>query len=557
MADFPVTVTAAGAQPILPPALRAILVAQIKAVNPGFTDNLPGSLIEDIVSTVVYALSLTDSARIELLNSLSPQGANAFVLNQLGQMLGVNLGQSSNTSVFVVFSGCTPGFVIGVGFTISDGTYQYVIQDGGVASGDGNTPQLFALATQQGSWAVPANTVVNFITSLPTPNTITVTNPAAGLPGAGGETETSYRARVLQANLAASQGMSRYLRTFLSEVDGVQDRLIAALQQDGGGWEIIVGGGDPYQVANAIWTALFDISTLVGSTLSIAGITNASPGVISTFLNHGFSVGQAFTVHNTDPPDYEDNWTVLTVPNEKSIGMGIAFAAQPLTAISWAATAGGQITATTTVGHGVTEGSTFVLANNTPSGYDGTYIALAGTTGSTLIATQVVDPGVSTVLGNLVAGIAIVDTTSTPPWVSGGYITPNLRNINVTINDYPDTYVIPYVNPPQQIVTLTATWNTTSPNFVSNAAISQAAIPAIVAYINGVYVGKPINTLTMGDAFQAATASILPAELMSNLTFSVSINGIGTAPEADTNLIFGDPESYFFAVEAGIVVEQG
>lgn len=554
MADFPVTISAAGAVPILPPQLRAILVAQIKAVVPGYTDNLPGSLIEDISSTVVYALSLTDSARIELLNSLTPQGANAFVLNQLGQMLGVSLGQSSNTSVFVVFSGANPGFVIGKGFIVTDGTFQYVVQDGGIADADGNTPPLFAIASAQGSWAVPANTVITPITSLPTPNTITLTNPLPGIPGAGGETETSYRSRVLQANLAASQGMARYLRTFLTEVDGVQPRLVAALQRESGGWMIIVGGGDPFAVANAIWTALFDISTLVGSELRVAGITNALPGVIETFLNHGYSVGQAFNLAGVTPSGFNGNYVAVAIPDEKHISMGKAFAAQMLTAASWS---GGEVTFTTTTNHGVTIGSTFVIENNTPAGYNGTFVAISPTATDTLVAALVIDPGSNTDLGNLLAGTALFDTTGTGAWVSGGLLTPNLRNIAVTINDYPDTYIIPYVNPSQQVVTITATWNTTSPNFVSVVAIAQAAVPAIVDYVNSVPVGLPINLLALGDAFQEAVASILPASLISVLTFAVAINGIGTAPDMGTVLIHGDPQSYFFSVASGISVVQG
>ena len=37
---------------------------------------------------------------------------------------------------------------------------------------------------------------------------------------------------------------------------------------------MIVGGGDPYQVAYAIYTALFDFNTLTGSVLNMAGATH-------------------------------------------------------------------------------------------------------------------------------------------------------------------------------------------------------------------------------------------------------------------------------------------
>ena len=54
--DIPVVVTAAGAQPTPPATLLADLIAQVSATNPGYTANLPGSLIENISSTDVGAL---------------------------------------------------------------------------------------------------------------------------------------------------------------------------------------------------------------------------------------------------------------------------------------------------------------------------------------------------------------------------------------------------------------------------------------------------------------------------------------------------------------------
>ena len=243
-------------------------------------------------ATVIVVI---DSARVELGNSLTPYGANAFLLNQLGQIYGVPLGSPSYTSVYVIFNG-PPGFVISQGFTVSDGTYQYTVQNGGAILSSGYTNQLFCLATSPGIWPVPTNTVTQLATSLPAGISLTVTNPVAGTPGTGAETQEDYQAVVLQAGLAASQGMARFLKTILKKVTGVQSNLISVLQQSGGGWEVICGGGDPYAVAYAIYTALFDISTLVGSVLKVTGITNANPGVVTTNLNHLFTTGQIVNI---------------------------------------------------------------------------------------------------------------------------------------------------------------------------------------------------------------------------------------------------------------------
>jgi hypothetical protein len=141
--------------------------------------------------------------------------------------------------------------------------------------------------------------------------------------------------------------------------------------------------------------------------------------------------------------------------------------------------------------------------------------------------------------------------------VSGGVLTPNLRNITASINDYPDTYSITYVNPPQQTVGITATWNTVASNFIAPAAVAQLAQPALVSYVNSLNVGQPLNLLEMQQVFQNAIASILSSQLLTTLTFTVTVNGISTLPDVGTSIIPGDPESYFFTTTANVNVVKG
>jgi hypothetical protein len=552
--ELPTVIGPAGLVPTPPLTLREEVVSGVSATNPGFSGNLPGSLVEDIVSTDVQSLVLADLARVETVNSLTPFGCNAFILAELGEVYGVVPGTASNTSVLVVFSGL-PGFVIGKGFIVSDGNFQYALRDGGIIGQSGQSDPLFALATQAGSFSVPPGVVTQLITPPPTGFTLTVVNPEAGVPGTDAETESMYRARVLQAGLAASQGMPRYLRTLLENVPGVQSRLIGIQQQPGpaGGWMIIVGGGDPYDVANAIYTALFDISNLVGSTVSVTNITNANPAVVTTDLNHGYLVGQPITLAGVNPVGFNGNHAILAVPSEKTFQLGTAYPANQLASLAWAA---GVATATTLVAHNVTPGSTFALAGSTPAGWNGTFVATTAS-GTTITFPLATNPGAETVLGQLQAGIANFDSTGLPAYVSGGVVTPNNRNLAVTITDYPDTYVVNFVVPPQQTVTMTVTWNTDSPNFISAAAIAQLAAPALADYVNSVIVGQPLNVLVMEDVFQTAVENVLGPTFISVLTFAVSINGIGTLPSAGTFLIFGDPQSYFFTSTSQISVVQG
>lgn len=468
---IPTVMTPAGRQPQTPAALLAQLIASVTSTNPGYTANLPGSLIEDVSSTDVGALIICDQAVSELVNSLTPFGANEFILNQLGQMLGIPLGKNTNTSANVVFTG-TPGFIIPPGFTVSDGTNQYTIQDGGVVGVGGTSTSLFVIAVNPGSFAVPQNSITQLVTSVPTGITLAVTNPQAGAPAGGTETPEGYRSRVLQANLASAQGMPRFLRTLLAAVTGVNSNLISILQQPGG-WEIICGpGGDPNAIAFAIYQSLGDITNIVGSTLQAVSVTAANPGVVVTNLNHGFVTGRAIQIAGATPNAYNGGYTI-TVIDQKTFSLGV---------------------------------------NTTAFG---AYVANSGT------------------------------------------ITPNLRNVVASIIDYPNTYTIPYVNPPQQTVTMAVTWNTTALNFVNTSGISQLAAPAIAAYVNGLAVGVPMNLFELQDTFQTAVVSILPKQLLTRLVFVVSINGIVTAPVGGTGVIAGDPESYFNTTAAAISVVQG
>ena len=214
---------------VTPPAtLAAEAFAIAQELAPGIT-SLPANLIGDMNATSAGSLSVAQQALVDLVNSVSPYTANAPILYQLGNVYGVQQGVGSNTSVYVVFSG-TPGFVISVGFTVSDGTYQYTVQDGGVVGSAGVSASLYCLATTAGSWAIPANSVTQIITSVPSGIALTCDNPTVGLPGASAQSLQAYQAQVIQAGQAVGTGMSTLLKTALQNVPGVQSNLLSIQQ---------------------------------------------------------------------------------------------------------------------------------------------------------------------------------------------------------------------------------------------------------------------------------------------------------------------------------------
>ena len=147
---------------------------------------------------------------------------------------------------------------------------------------------------------------------------------------------------------------------------GVQARLVS-VRQKAEGWEVICGGGDPYQVAYAIFIALFDIASLVGSTIAVTNITQANPGVVTTDLNHGYETGDEVELNDVvGMTAVNDNTYTVTVTGEKTFSLG-------------------------------------------------------------------------------------VDTSAYGAYVSGGVCTPNDRNEEVSIYDFPDSYQVRFVRPPQQV----------------------------------------------------------------------------------------------------------
>lgn len=79
------------------------------------------------------------------------------------------------------------------------------------------------------------------------------------------------------------------------------------------------------------------------------------------------------------------------------------FAANAL-ATPYASWTTGAVTFTTTTSHGVGVGGVFTVSGVLPAGYNGTYTAISGTTGSTLVAAKAIDPGAYVSGGTLVAG---------------------------------------------------------------------------------------------------------------------------------------------------------
>lgn len=288
-----VIMTEAGATPTDVTTIRDTLDADITQTNPGYTSNLPGTLVEDLLSTVTAGVAACDQARVESINSVSAIAVNESMLDQLAAAKGFTRSSLVNTRAYVSMSGAV-GTIIDAGFEVSDGTYTYATTSSVVISSTGTTSSLvLVVATQSGSWIPAAGSITTVVTQ-PDNSTITVNNPSVGIAG-GEESYDDFRQRILEADAAGVQGSPSYLKSQVKNVPGVVNRTVS-VKSYSNGYLVTASGGDLYEIANALYQSIGDITLLRGSTLSVTGATNAGPCVITTSSAHGLSTGDSATI---------------------------------------------------------------------------------------------------------------------------------------------------------------------------------------------------------------------------------------------------------------------
>lgn len=289
------TLQNSGVQPTAPQVLRDQLVQLATQLSPGVTTNLPGSLVEDMASTAIGALAQIDQAKVDYINSVSPLNATPSLLDEFGEVYGVKRGAGANPSAYVTFTG-TPGLYLASGFQVSDGIYTYETQENYTIPANGTLPNIYVLSTTSGTTIIPENSITTIVTGLAAGISLTVTNPQKGTPGIGPETDNSYRARILQTGMRTTQGTPGFIRSRLLAVPNVIPRSIGVSIKQGAGYGVIVDGGDPNQIAGAIYESVFDLPNLQSSTNAISAATQSNPCEITTSMTHGLTNGQQVTI---------------------------------------------------------------------------------------------------------------------------------------------------------------------------------------------------------------------------------------------------------------------
>ena len=85
----------------------------------------------------------------------------------------------------------------------------------------------------------------------------------------------------------------------------------------------MVGGGDPYKIANAIYQGCFDLYALQGSVNTITAASQASPCVITTELTHGIQNGETVVISGAEGMTAINGSYVATVISDTSFSIPV------------------------------------------------------------------------------------------------------------------------------------------------------------------------------------------------------------------------------------------
>lgn len=162
----------------------------------------------------------------------------------------------------------------------------------------------------------------------------------------------------------------------------------------------VLGGGT---AANATGISVFDQNYQgVNSPQSEVPVVGTYGAVLFYRLGSGARIAvpcdPGLASLEGDPITQPVSWDYI---NQRLVAYQAAFGANTITAGSWS---GGIVSLTTNSAHGISPGGVFTVSGIAPTGYNGTFVATAGTTGTNINFALAVTPGAYVSGGTLAAG---------------------------------------------------------------------------------------------------------------------------------------------------------
>lgn len=243
-----------------PIEIRERLYEEVKKKIKGFVD-LPSSLQNNLIDeSVVLECEMQDMIS-NMMNSISPTYANDFIVKELGEAFGLKMKDKQLPITTITFKGKI-GVLIPEGVEVgnADGSKTFKTTESKIinASGEADVAALgvdyYDTPTPANSLNVMINKIAN-VDSCTNKNDVTESVPA--------ETIEQFRNRFLTRTKANRAGTIATLDNNIKAVNGVSDRLVTYVEthvrdeeQVKSVLEVIVGGGDDYEVAAALFSSV-------------------------------------------------------------------------------------------------------------------------------------------------------------------------------------------------------------------------------------------------------------------------------------------------------------
>lgn len=230
--------------------------------------NLPSSIQNNLIDESAIIVNEFEDMIANLMNGITPAYANDFIIEQLGSAFGIKRKDKAKQNVMLEFEGLA-GVIIPVGTQVgsADGQYTFSTTTQGIIKADGKAT-INAEAEDYYDKIIDANTLNVMITDILNVNS--ANNPNSSSEPILEENFSDYRARVQNRMQANRNGTMATLYDNLLNVKGVSSRLITYRLDskliDGARLntlEIVCGGGDDYEVAEAIFDSILMTESLI------------------------------------------------------------------------------------------------------------------------------------------------------------------------------------------------------------------------------------------------------------------------------------------------------
>lgn len=263
--------TAQGFTKDTPLQIRTDITNEALAESVGFL-SFPAELRQNLVDSMVIEEVRIQDMIAALANGIGPDFANDQQYKQFGCSFGMTMKDFQYAQATIRFSGAV-GTFIPRGTRVSNGTdVQLVSTVDGIIGSIGYT-DILCESAQQVIIDIPANTITTLVDVIPT---VAVDNPSAGTSGIPAETIAEYKAAVHGRIQSPRYGTEDRARSLLRDITGVDMRLVAFRTLDlpvtvgettvyYRGIECVIGGGDNYEVAAALYKAYLQTKNLLSN----------------------------------------------------------------------------------------------------------------------------------------------------------------------------------------------------------------------------------------------------------------------------------------------------